>query len=105
MLVRARAAPSPRLWPSPSSSPRLLVPEEHLLHQLELAGEERADRLTIVDAPDGLADERRHRQHLDLRERLAGGSGIVSVTTTSVSAELRIRSMAGSDSTPCVAQA
>ena len=55
----------------------------------DLAAEQRADGLAAVDPLDRLADERRDRQRRDLRDALAGGSGTVSVRTTSRSAESR----------------
>ena len=46
------------------------VPQEHLLGELDLAREERPDRLAAVDADDRLGDERRQRDDLDLAAAL-----------------------------------
>ena len=50
-----------------------VLPQEHLLGELDLAREEGADGLAAVDALDRLADERRDRQRGDLGDLLAGG--------------------------------
>ena len=61
-----------------------VLPQEHLLGERHLGAEQRPDRLAAVDALDRLADERRHREHLDLAgSACAAGRGTESVTTTS----------------------
>src|SRR3972149_4752079 len=52
-----------------------VLPEAHLLDELELAGEERPDRLAAVDAPDSLPEERSDRDRGDLGQALVGRKG------------------------------
>src|SRR4029079_6010198 len=49
-----------------------VLPQEHLLGELDLAREQRAHRLAAVDPLDRLADERRDRERGDLGDALAG---------------------------------
>src|SRR3990170_8914727 len=52
-----------------------VLPEAHLLDELELAGEERPDRLAAVDAPDRLPEEWSDRDRGDLGQALVGRKG------------------------------
>ena len=83
-----------------------ILPQQHLLGEGDLAGEQRADGLAAVDALDGLADERRDGQGGDLRDALAlGQRDRVGQDDLAAATRPRCRSTAGSLRTPWVAQA
>ena len=67
--------------------------------------EHRADRLVLIDALDGFRKEGGHRQNGKVRSVFSSGSGMVSKSTNSLIALLRMRSIAGPERTACVAQA
>ena len=64
--VAARPAGRPLPPSAGRSATALDVPEEHLLGELDLAGEQRADGLAAVDPDDRLGDQRSKRDDLDL---------------------------------------